>query len=67
MGLGIDLIGRKFHPAPIEVPCAVWAGRHTAPAADTPVVIDDHNTVRIGPGCGDRAALDTGRILTLLT
>ena len=51
---------------PVEVAGAVGARGHAVPAADAPVVVDDHDAVRLLPGGPDRADLRAGRVRALL-
>lgn len=66
MGLWIHLLRRKIRLTPIKAPCLIGACKLTHPAADTPVVIDQHHAIGITEGCPYRAGLDARWLFTLL-
>ena len=63
---GLTWSAGMLRRAPVEMPCAVRAGRHAAPAPDAPVVVDDHDPVGLLPGGLHRAGQDARRIAALL-
>ena len=67
VGLRIDFIFCNVRISPIETTGTIRAGSHTVPAADAPIIINDHYPIRFFPGCPGGADLDTRRIFTLLT
>jgi len=63
---GVQLLRRNVRFAPIENPSFIGTGCDAIPATDTPVVVHDHDPIRLLPGGMDRTDLHTGGILTLL-
>jgi hypothetical protein len=66
MSVGIDIFSRQLDFPPIEIARSIGTSGHAAAAADTPIVIDDDNAIRLGPGSSDRAAFHTNGISALL-
>jgi hypothetical protein len=66
MSIGIDIFSRQLDFSPIEIARSIGTSGHAAAATDTPIVIDDDNAIRLGPGSSDRAAFHTNGISALL-
>jgi hypothetical protein len=63
---GVYFLFGEIRLSPVEDPPLIGTGCDAIPAPDAPVVIDDHDPVRLLP-CGMNGTdFDTGRIFTLL-
>jgi len=63
---GVQLLRGNVRFAPIENPSFIGTGCDAISTTDAPVIIHNHNSIRLLPGRMDRTDLHTGRILTLL-
>src|ERR1035438_3286239 len=66
VSVGIEFLVGYFRLLPVEMARAIGASRHAVPAADAPVVIDDHDAVFLGPGGAGGAYLGAWRVLAML-
>jgi len=66
MNRGIQLFLGDVWFCPVKDSSFIRAGCDAVPATDAPIVVHDHDPIRLLPRGMDRAYLDTRRILTLL-
>src|SRR5271157_273675 len=63
----IQLFRRYIRLGPVKHPAFIGTCRDTVPAADTPIVIDNHKPVGFFPGSAHRTNLHAGWVFTVLT